>query len=90
MQPIEASQQHFSRKTRDQRWKVWLQEKELVAHVADALTKLDNRAHDLLRKFLQSKVWRNVWDPDFTSSKKLKQQEHELRDECMTLRSRTS
>ena len=44
------------------------------ANVADALTKLDNRAHELLRKFLQSKVWRIVWDPDFTSSKKLKQQ----------------
>ena len=43
------------------------------ANVADALTKLDN-AHDLLRKCLQSKVWRIVWDPDFTSSKKLKQQ----------------
>ena len=26
------------------------------ANVADALTKLDNRAHDLLRKFLQAKV----------------------------------
>ena len=44
------------------------------ANVADALTKLENRAHDLLRKFLQAKVWRIVWDPDFTSSKKLKQQ----------------
>ena len=44
------------------------------ANVADALTKLDNRAHEMLRKFLQSKVWRIVWDSDFTSSKKLKQQ----------------
>ena len=44
------------------------------ANVADALTKLDKRAQELLRKFLQSKVWRIVWDPDFTSSKKLKQQ----------------
>ena len=44
------------------------------ANVADALTKLDNRSHELLRKFLQSKVWRIVWDPDFTSAKKLKQQ----------------
>ena len=44
------------------------------ANVADAPTKLDNRAHELFRKFLQSKVWRIVWDPDFTSSKKPKQQ----------------
>ena len=44
------------------------------ANVADALPKLDNRAHDLLRKFLQAKVWRIVGGPDFTSSKKLKQQ----------------
>ena len=44
------------------------------AIVADALTKADNRAHELLRKFLQSRVWRIVWDPGFTSSKKLKQQ----------------
>ena len=41
------------------------------ANVADALTKLDNRAHEMLRKFLQSTVWRIVWDPDFTSSKQL-------------------
>ena len=44
------------------------------ASVADALTKADNRAHELLRKFLQSRVWRIVWDPEVTSSKKLKQQ----------------
>ena len=44
------------------------------ANVADALTKVDNRAHELLRKFLQSRLWRIVWDPEFTSSKKLKQQ----------------
>ena len=44
------------------------------ANVDDALTKLLNRAHDLLRKFLQSPVWRIVWDPDFINSKKLKQQ----------------
>ena len=43
------------------------------ANVADALTKADNRAHEFLRKFLQSRVWRIVWDPEFTSSKKLKQ-----------------
>ena len=43
-------------------------------NVADVLTKLDKRAHELLRKFLQSNVWRIVWDPDFTSSKKFKQQ----------------
>ena len=30
------------------------------ANVCDALAKLDNRAHELLRKFLQSKVWRMV------------------------------
>ena len=45
------------------------------ANVADALTKADNRAHELLRKFLQSRAWRSVLDPEFTSSKKLKQQE---------------
>ena len=28
------------------------------ANVVDALTKVDNRAHELLRKFLQSRVWR--------------------------------
>ena len=39
-------------------------------NVADVLTKADNRAQ---RKFLQSRVWRIVWDPEFTSSKKLKQ-----------------
>ena len=44
------------------------------ANVADVLTKAYNRAHELLRKFLQSSVWRIVWDPEFTSSKKLKQQ----------------
>ena len=44
------------------------------ANVAGALTKTDNRAHELLRKFLQSRVWRIVWDPECTSSKKLKQQ----------------
>ena len=44
------------------------------ANVADALTKVDNRAHELLRKFLHFRVWRIVWDPDFTSCKKLKQQ----------------
>ena len=44
------------------------------ANVADALTKVDKRAHELSRKFLQSRVWRTVWDPEFTSSKKLKQQ----------------
>ena len=44
------------------------------ANVADALTKTVNRAHELLRKFLQSRVWRIVWGPEFTSSKKLKQQ----------------
>ena len=44
------------------------------ANVADALTKADNRVHELLRKFLQSRVWRIVWDPEVTSSKKLKQQ----------------
>ena len=44
------------------------------ANVADALTMTDNRAHELSRKFLQSRVWRIVWDPEFTSSKKLKQQ----------------
>ena len=44
------------------------------ANVADALTKLTNRALELLRKFLQSRVWRIEWDPEFTSSKKLKQQ----------------
>ena len=43
-------------------------------NVADALTKADNRAHELLRKVLQSRVWRIVWDPEFTSSKKLDQQ----------------
>ena len=42
------------------------------ANVADALTKVDNRAHELLRKLLQLRVWRIVWDPEFTSSKKLK------------------
>ena len=42
--------------------------------IADALTKTDNRAHELLRKLLQSRVWRIVWDPEFTSSKRLKQQ----------------
>ena len=41
-------------------------------NVADALTKVDNRAHELFRKFLQSRVWRIVWDPEFTSSKELK------------------
>ena len=55
------------------------------ANVADALTKLDNRAHDLLRKFLQSKVWRIVWDPDFTSSKKLKQQKKATRNFVMNV-----
>ena len=44
------------------------------ANVADALTKAGNRAHELLRKFLESRVWRIVWDPELTSSKKLKQQ----------------
>ena len=44
------------------------------ANVADALTKQDTRAHELLRKFLSSRTWRIVWDPDFTSSKKLKAQ----------------
>ena len=44
------------------------------ATVVDALTKVDNRAHELSRKFLQSRVWRTVWDPEFTCSKKLKQQ----------------
>ena len=44
------------------------------ANVADALTKADNRAHELLRKFLQSRVWRIVCDPESTSSKKLQQQ----------------
>ena len=36
------------------------------ADVADAWTKLDNRAHDVLRELLRSQVWRIVWDPDFT------------------------
>ena len=45
-------------------------------NVADALTTLDNRAHELLRKFLRSKVYRSAWDPDITSSKKLKQQKN--------------
>ena len=44
------------------------------ANVADALTKADNRTHELLRKFIRSRVWRIVWDPEFTSSKKLEQQ----------------
>ena len=44
------------------------------ANVADALTMVDNRALELLRKFFQSRVWQIVWDPEFTSSKKLKQQ----------------
>ena len=43
-------------------------------NVADALTKVDNRAHELLRRFLQSRVWRIVWAPEFTSSKKFKQE----------------
>ena len=42
------------------------------ANIADALTKADNQAHELLRKFLQSRVWRIVWDPEFTSSKEEK------------------
>ena len=33
------------------------------ANDADALTKADNRAHGLFRKFLQSRVWRIVRDP---------------------------
>ena len=41
-------------------------------NVADGLTKFDQRATELIRQFLAASTWRIVWDPDFTSSKKLK------------------
>ena len=44
------------------------------ANVSDGLTKADPRALQLLRKFLASSVWRIIWDPLFTSSKKLRSQ----------------
>ena len=44
------------------------------ANVADGLTKADPRALQLLRKFLASSVWRIIWDPLFTSSKRLRSQ----------------
>ena len=44
------------------------------ANVSDGLTKSDVRALQLLRKFLSSSVWRIIWDPLFTSSKKLRAQ----------------
>ena len=59
------------------------------ASVADALTKTDNRAHELLRKFLQSRVWRIVWDLDSqvprNSNSRRKKNSQELRDGCMML-----
>ena len=62
-------------------------------NVAGALTKVDNRAHELSRKFLQSRVWRIVWDPEFTDTAEEKKTvknfmmdvrciNRELRDEC--------
>ena len=47
------------------------------ANVSDGLTKADPRALQLLRKFLTSSVWRIIWDPSFTSSKKLRYQARE-------------
>ena len=44
------------------------------ANIADGLTKAEPRAQQLLRKFLTDYIWRIVWDPDFTSSKKLRSQ----------------
>ena len=74
--------------TKGRRWRVlpwekWLEEAQTVLRWchseanADDLTKMDIRAHEMLRKFLQSRVWRLVWDPEFSSSKKLKQQKKE-------------
>ena len=49
------------------------------ANISDALTKVYLRAHELLRQFLRAGIWKIVWDPNFTSSKKLKQQSRDLR-----------
>ena len=59
----------------DKRWAVEsLALREAIGPNHNPAAMVDNQAHELLRKFLQSRVWRLVWDPGFISSKKLKQQ----------------
>ena len=43
-------------------------------NVADGLTKFDHRAQSLVRDFLRSPLWRIVFDPTFTSARKVKAQ----------------
>ena len=71
MQDKRSAVEGLASRERIGRTKILLRWCHSEANVADALTKLDNRAHDLLRKFLQSEL---CGIQDFTSSKKLKQQ----------------